>query len=326
MQPDAIVFHPKCFGGYHIAEKLQIPAVMSLPLPFFTATTEFPIPFIGRWPFGARANRASYQFQRITAIAYGGMINRFRCETLHLGRVSRFEDFLHQPDGSPVPILYPFSAHVRPVPKDYPSHAHVTGYWFLEGGDDWQPSPDLAGFLADGEAPVYVGFGSMGFGKGSDERRDAVVTALQRTGARGILATGWGGMHRTDVPPHVLMLETAPHDWLFPRMSAVVHHGGSGTTGAGLLAGRPTLICPFLGDQPFWGYQVHLLGAGPEPLPQRRFTADRLTERLDQLIHTASYRTAAEALGDQIRAEDGIGNAIRALERIHETSPTRGGG
>jgi sterol 3beta-glucosyltransferase len=315
--PDLIVYHPKTLGGYHIAERLKIPGVLSLPLPFFTPTREFPIPFIGHWPLGGWANRASYQFQRFTAVVYGGMINDFRRHTLHLRPVSRLDSFLHQPDGRPVPILYPFSRHVRPVPADYPAHAHVTGYWFLDHPDDWQPAAELVKFLEDGEPPVYVGFGSMGFGSGSDERHHAILTAVRRTGIRAIIATGWGVTRsNTDAAGDVLVIKGAPHDWLFPQTAAVVHHGGAGTTGAALRAGRPTLICPFVGDQPFWGHQVHQLGAGPEPLPQRRLNADRLTERLVRLRSTTSYQDAAASLAQLIRAEDGVGRAIEVLEDI----------
>ena len=136
--PDLVVYHPKILGGLHIAERLRVPAVVSLPLPFFTPTRAFPIPFIGRWPLGGAANRWSYQFNRFTAVAYGGMINSFRRRTLGLPPRSRWNDYLHRADGRPVPALYGYSPAVVPVPADYPSHAHVTGYWFLPGDASWR--------------------------------------------------------------------------------------------------------------------------------------------------------------------------------------------
>ena len=290
VEPTVIVYHPKALGGFHIAERLGVVGVASLPLPFFTPTREFPVPFIGHWPLGGRANQLSYQFNRVTALAYGGMINTFRRRTLGLGPLHRWDDYLHHCDGSPVPILYCFSRHVRPIPADYPSHAHVTGYWFLDGHDSWEPPEELTEFLDRGDPPVYVGFGSMGFAKDADERREAVVTALARAGVRGVLATGWGGLPAAAADPNVITIDNAPHRWLFPRVAAVVHHGGAGTTAAGLRAGRPTLICPFLGDQPFWGHQIEQLGAGPKPLPQRQLNADRLTQRIRALVTTAWLR------------------------------------
>jgi sterol 3beta-glucosyltransferase len=143
----------------------------------------------------------------------------------------------------------------------------VTGYWFLDGEASWKPPDELAEFLDRGDAPVYVGFGSMGFAKDGDQRREAIITALARAEVRGVPATGWGGIPAGAADPNVITVDNVPHDWLFPRVAAVVHHGGAGTTAAGLRASRPTLICPFLGDQPFWGHQIDHLRAGPKPLP-----------------------------------------------------------
>jgi sterol 3beta-glucosyltransferase len=304
LNPTIIVYHPKALGGFHIAERLQVAGVASLPLPFFTPTRDFPIPFIGHWPLGGRANALSYQFNRFTALAYGGMINTFRRRTLGLEPLPRSDDYLHHSDGSPVPILYCFSRYVRPIPADYPSHAHVTGYWFLDGQESWKPSDELTEFLECGDAPVYVGFGSMGFAKDGDQRREAIITALARAEVRGVLATGWGGIPAGAADPNVITIDNVPHDWLFPRVAAVVHHGGAGTTAAGLRAGRATLICPFVGDQPFWGQQIDQLGAGPKPLPQRRLDTDRLSERISALLTNRRYADRAAEIAQRLRSED----------------------
>ena len=212
-------------------------------------------------------------------------------------------------------MLYPYSRHVVPTPDDYPPTAHVTGYWFLDE-PRWQPSPDLVDFLDSGARPVYIWFGSMGFGKGADERRAAVLTALHANRLRGIVATGWGGITAGDSgSDDVLVVDSVPHDWLFPRVAAVVHHGGAGTTAAGLRTGRPTLICPFLGDQPFWGARIHTLGAGPAPLPHRQLTT-RLTERLGQLASNPGYRRRASELGARIRTENGPASAVAVLHSL----------
>src|SRR5690606_32543398 len=138
---------------------------------------------------------------------------------------------------------------------------------------------------------------------------------------RGVLATGWGGLASTQVPDNVFVLDAAPHDWLFPRMAAVVHHGGAGTTGAGLRAGVPSVICPFFGDQPFWGRRVASLGVGPEPIGQKRLTAERLAAALRTVTGDAGMRERAAALGSKIRAEDGIGRAIAAIEGYASHQP-----
>ena len=318
-RPDVVVYHPKCLAGPHIAEALGVPGVLSLPIPFFTPTRAHAMPFLGGASFGALGNRATYGFRRVTGVIYGGMINDFRRD-VGLGRVHRLADPLINPDGSPVHVLYPYSKHVVPIPDDYPSSAHVTGYWFPESGGAFDPPARLMDFLAAGEPPVYVGFGSMGFGKGANERRDAVLSALRVNGLRGIVTTGWGGIARGEAgTDDVLVLEGAPHEWLFPRVVAVVHHGGAGSTAAGIWAGRPTLVVPFLGDQPFWGLRVHALGIGPAPLPARHLRT-RLTERLGDLVNTASYASRAEEVGAAVRAENGLAAGVAALEQIADPS------
>ncbi|MET1044449.1 MAG: glycosyltransferase [Microbacteriaceae bacterium] len=146
VQPTLIVAHPKALGGLHIAERLGVPFVPSLPLPFLTPTNAFPIPFLAH-PLPWRLNRFTYQINRFTALAYGGMINRFRRERLGLPRMSRFSDYLTTRGDDPAPVLYPFSRHVVPVPVDYPATAHVTGYWFRETTSTWEPPRDLLDFL-----------------------------------------------------------------------------------------------------------------------------------------------------------------------------------
>jgi sterol 3beta-glucosyltransferase len=313
--PSVVVAHPKALGGAHVAERLGVPFVASLPLPFLTPTAAFPIPFVAaRLP--ARVNRLSYQFNRFTAVAYGGMINTFRTRILGLRRVSRVIDYLHAADGRPFPVLYPFSRHVVPVPLDYPASAHVTGYWLRPAGDDpWTPSPELASFLAGSGPVVYAGFGSMGFGRGAAARGKILLEALRLSGVRAVVARGWGGIS-LESSRGVLALTEVPHSWLFPRVTAVIHHGGSGTTAAGLGAGRPTLICPVLGDQPFWGNRVRALGAGPAPLALSRMTPGQLAERITELVTNQTFARNAAFIGERIRAEDGTGEAVRALQRI----------
>ncbi len=314
--PGLLVYHPKSLGGLHIAERLNIPAVVSLPLPVFTATRAFPIPFIARWPLGGTANRLSYQFNRFTALAYGGMINTFRRNTLGLPPLSRWSDYLRFADGRPVTALYGFSSTVVPVPADYPPHAHITGYWFLPDQTEWQPPPNLQPFLAAGQPPLYIGFGSMGFGKHATAHGHAILDAVRRVGARAVVATGWGGIEVTETSDDVLVVRDVPHDWLLPRTAAVIHHGGAGTTAAGLRAGRPTLICPILGDQGFWAERVFQLGAGPRPIPIHQLTTKTLTERFHQLLTDPHYRSTADSIGESIRAEDGTARALQTLERI----------
>jgi sterol 3beta-glucosyltransferase len=311
-QPDLIIYHPKCLGSYHVAEKLQIPAMLSLPLPFYTPTRAFPVPFMANIELGQWFNRFSYQLMGLSSGMYGGTINDFRAKTLNLPPIGSFSDLLHRADGSPVPVLYPYSRHILPVPEDFPPHVHVTGYWFLDHATGWQPEPELVRFLEAGPPPVYIGFGSVGARK-AEKRTKTIMAALEKSGQRGLLASGWGGLKTSALPEDVFMLETAPHDWLFPQVAAVVHHGGAGTTAAGLRAGKPSIICPFFGDQPFWGKLIYRQGIGPQPIPQGGLTADRLAEAITISLQDDGIKRRAAEIGEKIRAEDGVGRAVEII-------------
>ncbi|KAB8144515.1 glycosyltransferase family 1 protein [Chloroflexia bacterium SDU3-3] len=317
VQPDLIVHHPKMLGSYHIAEKLGIPLVMAIPLPFYTPTRAFPNPFFGAWRLGPQFNLLSYHLNTLSSAVATGMTNFFRQHTLGLPRQRRFADMLRREDGQPIPILYPYSPALLPRPDDFPAHVHVTGSWFLDQAAEWQADPALCAFLSDGPPPVYVGFGSMS-GKHANDRTRIVLDALSSAGQRGILACGWGGLQATDLPKTAHLIDAAPHDWLFPQVVAVVHHGGAGTTAAGLRAGRPTVICPFLGDQPFWGAIVHARGLGPQPIPQRRLSAGRLAAAIHAAVSDAAMRRRAADMGRQIQAEDGVGAAVAIIEQVRQ--------
>lgn len=307
---DLIIYHPKALGGLHIAEKLGVIGIASMPLPN-TPTGAFPNPILP--PSTPRfLNKISYQATRLALLPFAGAVNRWREEVLGLRPRSRFALETADMSGRYGPVLYSYSPHVIPDPPDWPDDVTATGYWFLERDEPWRPPQALADFLAAGPAPVYVGFGSMP-SKDPAAKGRLVIAALQQAGQRGVLATGWGGLRAADLPPDFFLLEQAPHAWLFPRMAAVVHHGGAGTTAAGLRAGKPTVIAPFFGDQPFWGYHVHALGVGPEPIPQKKLTADALAQAIRQATAGATMRERAAVLGERIRAENGVGRAVELV-------------
>lgn len=314
-EPDLIIYHTKCLGSLHVAEKLHIPAIASIPLPFYTPTREFPVPFMSGIRLGPWFNLLSYKIMGLSSGMYIKATNDFRSRVLGLPPLRRFPDLFTRADGSQVPLLYPYSPHVLPVPDDFPSHAHVTGYWFLSQAAGWQPDPGLESFLESGPPPVYVGFGSMG-GKGGEKRASLVIDALKKSGQRGLIATGWGGIKASNVPDDLYVIDAVPHDWLFPRVSTVVHHGGAGTTAAGMRAGKATIVCPFLGDQPFWGRIVKQVGVGPKPIPQSQLTADRLAEAIHIASRDTEMQQRAEELGRKIREEDGVACAVEIINAI----------
>lgn len=212
------------------------------------------------------------------------------------------------------PSLLLVSPQVIPRPSDWQPHYHITGYLFDED-IQWQPPSDLLHFLADGEKPIYIGFGSMRDRKPEATTR-LVLEAVKRTGNRAVLLSGWAGIGVDSMPDNVFLLDYAPHTWLFPRMAAVVHHGGAGTTAAGLRAGIPSVIVPMIADQPFWGRRIYELGAGTTPIPHNKLTVEKLAEAIRSATHNSLMRQRAAELGAKIASEDGLKNALETFERL----------
>jgi sterol 3beta-glucosyltransferase len=321
LQPDVLAYHSKALGSHHIAEKLGAAEVLVMPLPL-TRTRAFAAPIVPDLGLGGWFNALSYRIVTLGNALWAAATNDFRTRTLGLPPLSRFADPMCRADGSAVTALYGYSEHLVPRPDDWPASVHVTGAWFLDESAGWEPPAALRTFLELGAPPVYVGFGSMGRAHAA-KRTEAVLKAIALTGERAVLATGWGGLEADVVPPTVFMLEAAPHDWLFPRMSAVVHHGGAGSTMAGLRAGKPTVICPFFGDQPFWGQMVLRRGVGAQPVPQRSLTAERLAKAIRAALAPSVVAQAA-ALGERIRGEHGTLRAVHLIEQEHATWTARG--
>lgn len=308
------------FTGLHIAEKLGIPACAGVLQPM-TATSAFEntfYPACPRWfPFRGLYNRLTHlAFNILVATFFGGSIKPTR-DRLGLPPM-RLRDLLARMKTPPALMLYGISPSVLPQPPDWPRNCRMTGYWFLDAGEGWQPPAELAAFLAAGPPPVYIGFGSM---RNEDPAAMArlVISALEQAGQRGVLFRGWGGLQPGDLPESILAIDPVPHSWLFPRMAAVAHHGGAGTTAATFRAGVPGIAMPFFADQPFWARQVQRLGAGPASVPRWLLTPARLAAAIRQAVEDLVIRANAAALGEKIRAEDGVGNAARMIEEYCRT-------
>jgi sterol 3beta-glucosyltransferase len=301
-----------------VAERLGVPAVVVQIYPIFVPTRAFPNPIYHyRWlrNLPGELNRATYPAFRLMLRSFAGRaVDIWRERSLRLPRRPGRHNPLRWPDGRPAPVLNPVSPHVVPPPPDYPAHVHTTGYWALPARPGWTPPPSLTEFLAAGEPPVYVGFGSVV----GDARRagQVVAQALRVAGVRAVLATGRGGLEMPDLPPGVLVIDQAPHDWLLPRMAATVHHGGGGTTFAAICAGRPQVVCPFVIDQIFWGERMHALGVSPAPIPQGRLTVERLAGAIRTATTDAGLARRARELGSLVSAENGTADAVAIIERI----------
>jgi len=302
------------FGStaYSIAEKNHIPCIQTHYFPM-DYNSSAPISSAPGQRLGKTWNKTTYKVGYL-------MINTLEKRYLTGWRKEqgmRVRKIRPRPDysinGHTIPVLYALSPLLFPRPLNWNEHIHMTGFWTNPQKESFTPSDELAHFLESGPEPVYIGFGSMVSGD-MNKTFDLVVDAVKASGVRAILAKGWAGSN-VDVPKNIYLADYIPHDWLFDHVSAVVHHGGAGTTAAGLRAGKPTLVIPFGGDQPFWGSRVRALGCGPKPIRRESLTVERLSKTLIELMTTPAYRVAAEELAPRLNSENGVVTAANIIER-----------
>jgi sterol 3beta-glucosyltransferase len=312
---DVVVHHPVLPLGQHVAELLDVPAVVGQAMPALVPTREFPSTI---WPCRVprMLNRPSYRAAgRLTGAWCRQDIDRWRRDVLDLPARRGRHDPLVRADGTPVTVLHAFSQHVIPRPADWPATAHVTGYWLLPAPGGWSPPRRLAAFLEAGGPVVYIGFGSM---PGLDAARLAasITTATGDKDVRAVVASLDPALRRLLPSSRFLVIRNAPHDWLFPQMEAIVHHGGAGTTAAALYAGKPQVIWPFGVDQPFWARRMESLGVAPAPRPVPELTGPALAAALDHALGDPGLARRSAALAALLHAEDGAGQAVSHLEDV----------
>jgi UDP:flavonoid glycosyltransferase YjiC (YdhE family) len=280
-----------------IARTRQIPFFYFVPFPSL-ATSQHPHPFFPPLPFGKAFNRWTY------SITDGRVIKA--C-----------------PDASslflePRPTyLFPFSPSVYTKPLDWGGYTHVTGFWFLKRRGNWKPSRELMAFMDAGPKPIYVGFSSMQ-PKDPIHMTSVILQALEQTGQRAVMVSGWGGLISSNLPTSVFLAESVPFDWLFPKIQAAIHHGGLGTTAAALSAGIPSVTIPFGLDQPFWARTLHQLGVAGKPLDPNRLTTALLVDTIGSVLNDQTMLQKAAQLGDRIRSEDGVETAVHIIETVAE--------
>jgi sterol 3beta-glucosyltransferase len=325
---DLVVSASLSFAAFHVAEKLGIPAV-SVQFQPSTLTREHPgalVPQAPAWfPLKTLYNLALTKVGNQTIFQLlRPLTNECRRRVLGLPPLSALYWWNVDARDSDIPMIYAYSPEVLPRPRDWGAAKHVTGYWFLDQAPTFTPSGDLEAFLEAGPTPVYVGVGSI-IDHHPDVTTRIVIDAAHRAGRRVVLQSGWSGLGRAELPRSVFVVDDVPHHWLFPKMAAVVHHGGAGTTATGLRAGLPTVIVPFFGDQYFWAWRVHELGVGPSDLPRglprKRLSAERLAAAVDEAVTDDRIRHRAQALSERLRAEDGAARAVTILEEIAAAWP-----
>ncbi|KAK4626648.1 Sterol 3-beta-glucosyltransferase UGT80A2 [Fulvia fulva] len=304
---DCIIANPPSFAHVHIAEKMGIPLHVMFTMPY-SPTQAFPHPLANIQSSNADTHLTNYisyaLVDMLTWQGLGDVINRFRQRSLGLDAISLMwaPGMLQR---LRIPHTYCWSPALIPKPKDWGANISISGFFFLDLASNYEPDPELKAFLDAGPPPVYIGFGSIVLDDPNGMTK-MIFEAVEKIGQRALVSKGWGGVGADELgkPDNVFMLGNCPHDWLFKRVSCVVHHGGAGTTAAGITAGRPTLVVPFFGDQPFWGAMVARAGAGPEPIPHKQLTADNLAEGIQKCLEPQSQERAHE-LADKIARENG---------------------
>lgn len=304
----AIIANPPAYGHAHVAEALGVPIHIFFTMPW-TPTYEFPHP-LARVP-----QSAGYWLSYIIVdlLIWWGIrsyINDFRKRKLKLPPIAYFSTY--HGSISHLPTAYMWSPHLVPKPSDWGSLVDVVGYCLLNLGSKYQPQENFVQWIQRGPEPIYIGFGSMPL-EDPKKTTEIILEALQDTGQRGIIDRGWGDLGKiTEVPDNIFLLEDCPHDWLFPQCSAVVHHGGAGTTATGLKAGCPTTIVPFFGDQFFWGDRVQQKGLGPAPIPISQLTVENLSNAVRFMLQP-EVKSRAMELAKLIENEDGVAAAVDAF-------------
>ncbi|KEQ98556.1 glycosyltransferase family 1 protein, partial [Aureobasidium subglaciale EXF-2481] len=322
---DAIIANPPSFAHIHCAEKLGCPLHMMFTMPY-SPTQAFPHPLANIQSTNADphlTNFISYTLvEMLTWQGLGDVINRFRVKDLSLDPIS----LIWAPGMLTrlrIPYTYCWSPALIPKPKDWGNQISISGFYFLSLASNFTPPPDLKAFLDAGPPPVYIGFGSIVLDD-PDGMTKLIFDAVRKTGQRALVSKGWGGFGADEmgIPEGVFMLGNVPHDWLFKHVSCVVHHGGAGTTAAGIACGVPTVIVPFFGDQPFWGAMVAKAGAGPDPINHKDLTADSLAEAINKALEPAT-RERAQDLANSISHEKGTESGAQSFHQFLEVDKMR---
>ncbi|KAK2404381.1 sterol 3beta-glucosyltransferase [Trifolium repens] len=306
----AIIANPPAYGHVHVAEALGVPIHIFFTMPW-TPTYAFPHP-LARVPQGAGYWMSYIIVDLLIWWGMRGIINDFRKKTLKLPPIAYFS--MYRGSISHLPTAYMWSPHLVPKPSDWGSLVDVVGYCFLRHGSKYQPREDFVQWIKKGPPPLYFGFGSMPL---EDPKRttDVILEALKETEQRGIIDRGWGNLgNLAEVSDNIFLLEECPHDWLFPQCSAVVHHGGAGTTATGLKAGCPTTIVPFFGDQFFWGDRIHQKELGPAPIPIYELNVENLSHAIKFMLQP-EVKSRAMEVANLIENEDGVAAAVDAFHR-----------
>ena len=311
-----LVVHSFAFttGGHSFARELGIPDISVQLFPVFAPTRAYPAVGAPQHMPGWLNHTAHWFSTQVFWHAGNLGYRRLRRQARADFPARVYWPFTPAADRAASPLLFAISPVVLPKPREWNlPHIYMPGYFFLDD-QEFHPSDSLMRFLEAGDAPVCVTFGSM-VNREAERIFRTVMEAVRRSANRAIFLTGWAGWQPETVPEYALFLESAPHPWLFPRCKSVVHHGGAGTTAAGLRSGVPSILIPHAADQPFWGWRVAAIGAGPKPISPKRLTVVSLQQALI-LADTEPMRRRAHEIGMSIRAENGVAQAVSLIQAL----------
>ncbi|KAF2070926.1 hypothetical protein CYY_007750 [Polysphondylium violaceum] len=309
---EALIATPGCFAGPHIAEALQVPFFSAFTMPF-TRTRMYPNPFapFATHQMGGVFNLATHvMMEKILWQPVSGQINAWRTETL---KIPAWNSSASINETYRIPYMYCFSKFLVPKPPDWGGEICISGYWNLKDEGNVPPT-ELVDFInAPGEPPIYIGFGSIVI-EDPVALSSLIVEAVKLSGKRAVISQGWGGL-KMDTNEQIYMLnQPVAHTWLFERMSMVIHHGGAGTTAAGIYASKPTIVIPFFGDQFFWGERIKDTGIGSS-IPFSTLTAKGLSSLIVSMLSDSSIKVKVTQIADNLKKEDGIKEAINFFYR-----------
>lgn len=309
---DAMIFHIGVFSIDTFSEAYRIP---SMRIHFYpdVPTQRYPCSiFPPRLPFEPWANLLShYLGPQFIWFFLRSIINKWRVK-FGLEKLGILAPIAHPPIQSTPKIVAASESLIAPA-SDWPKNVHVTGHLQLVKQHNFIPPRSLLEFLDKGPPPLYIGFGSLTFNC-NRKMTEALLATLQKMGERAILSGSFSHVQKERLPHHLLWIDSVPHDWLFPKVAAVIHHGGAGTTHAGLIAQKPTLIIPFVVDQFHWGELIYRLGCGPKPIPAKRFSQELFRKAIEQLLNKESYRIEAKRLSEKMEQENAAQRIIETLQ------------
>ena len=297
-------------GAHTLAHEMNIPDIHIQTFPMFTPTGDYPNVTLPDFKLRT-LNRLTHIFSQ--KIAWWISVFGYEQVRRHAGLPKRklYFPFDENPLHAPTLILCAWSPSVLPPSSDWAPNVHVTGYFFFDTNNSCRPPIEIQNFLDAGDPPVCISFGSM-INRDAEKIDRVVRDALRQSGQRGIVLSGWGKVNRPS-SNDLLYFEAVPHDWLLPHCKMVIHHGGAGTTSAGLRAGIPNIVVPFTADQPFWGNRVYAIGAGPKPILVKNLSVEKLTHAILEAEENSLCKRA-QVIGQRIRSEIGVSDASGMIE------------